>query len=82
MPLMSDVIVALPAVVTTSWMDAHFARADSNDHQKPIGNTLIALFFKDSDKKLESLVNKSVKNIFQHAVFSVLLNLTMLVEVR
>ena len=46
MPLMSDIIVALPAVVTTSWMDAHFARADSKDHQKPIGNTVIALFFK------------------------------------
>ena len=30
-------------------------RAGSNDHQKPTGNVLITLFFKDLRKKLESL---------------------------
>ena len=34
---------------------AHFPRAGSNDHRKPIGNALTTLFFKDSRNKLESL---------------------------
>ena len=34
---------------------AHLARACSNDRQKPIGNALTTLFFKDLRKKLESL---------------------------
>ena len=33
----------------------HFGRAGSNDHQKPIGNALTTLFFKDLRKELESL---------------------------
>ena len=59
---------------------AHFTHAGSSDHQKPTGNALTTLFFKDLHKRLESLelafniVKLNVKlrlNYTQYASFGI-----------